>query len=1033
LPYGIVGGKLFGGFYHGQVTAELAQRILKGEKVRNIPVLTEPQTQYMFNYEQMQRFGISASNLPVESIIINKPSSFYEENLVLIWCVIVFIAFQMLIIISLIVNIAKRRNAEKELKISNQQLTASEQQLIASNQQLLANEQQLKAANQQLIASSESIIKSEKKYRLLADNSLDVIWKMDLKLVFTYVSPFIKNMMGYTVDEWIGTRLSQHASTKEFINMAKKALSAIKHYKKLKYLTFNTVMLRKDGTEIPVEITSKLLFNKKGLPIGLQGTTHDITERKQAEEALIQSELFRRRVFDSSKIPIIVMESTSFKFIDINPAAVKKYGFPSREASLGKTPLDVSAPVQYDGVPSSEKAVFYLEKALKEGSVTFEWLHRYPNGEFWDAEVHLLSFQSNDKTLIQFSLIDITERKQAEEALITSNENYQQVVSNITTVVWKADIGEGGTFENTYSSPVLDELLELPTGTMKNDWEKYFGYIKPEYLEQVNKAFKEAIISPGKQIDCEYEVLKGNGKIAWFHSKGRCFEKNGKLHVFGSTADITEHKQAEDNLRESETRYKSLYSMMRLMSDNLPDLIWAKDMEGKFLFVNEACSEILLDAEDTDEPIGKTDIYFAQRGLDSHPENPDYFTFGKTCTDSDQAVLDTKKPLRFDESGNVKGKFLFLDVYKAPFEDENGDIIGTVGCARVVTKERRVEKELQKSEEKYRLLTETASDSIFLHDMNGQILYANRAMIESIGYSYKELLEMSIQDIIPKDKLKQLFENQERRKNKDLSRSIFETEGVTKKGKRIPVEIASSPFIRDGKLTAIFVIARDITERKLAENQIKQDLKIKTALIQEIYHRTKNNMAVVSAMLSIQSRRSDNEFVKSTFKEINNKIQAMSLVHQKLYKAKDLSNINLKDYIEDLANLIMQSYGVLSQRIKMKFDLQDVKILIDSAVPLGLIINELVSNIFKHAFPENQEGEIFIRLFKEDDETINLELMDNGIGFPQNFNPRKDGSMGFASIFSIVENQLKGEISVKSENGLRWHIKIKDNLNKERV
>jgi len=114
---------------------------------------------------------------------------------------------------------------------------------------------------------------------------------------------------------------------------------------------------------------------------------------------------------------------------------------------------------------------------------------------------------------------------------------------------------------------------------------------------------------------------------------------------------VTERKWADELLQKSETRYKNLYSMMRLMSDNLPDLIWTKDIKGKFLFVNKACSEILLDAKDTDEPIGKTDIYFAQRGIDSHPENPDYFTFGKKCTDSDQAVLDAKKPLRFDVFG----------------------------------------------------------------------------------------------------------------------------------------------------------------------------------------------------------------------------------------------------------------------------------------------------------------------------------------------------------------------------------------------
>ena len=132
----------------------------------------------------------------------------------------------------------------------------------------------------------EAIRKSEEKYHVLADNSIDVIWQTDLKLVFSYVSPSVKNMMGYTVDEWVGTRLSQHASTKEFIKMAKNAFFAIKNYKEFKHIAFDAVMLRKDGTEIPVEITGRLLLNKKGLPIGLQGTTRDITERKQAEEEL---------------------------------------------------------------------------------------------------------------------------------------------------------------------------------------------------------------------------------------------------------------------------------------------------------------------------------------------------------------------------------------------------------------------------------------------------------------------------------------------------------------------------------------------------------------------------------------------------------------------------------------------------------------------------------------------------------------------------------------------------------------------------
>ena len=228
-------------------------------------------------------------------------------------------------------------------------------------------------------------------------------------------------------------------------------------------------------------------------------------------------------------------------------------------------------------------------------------------------------------------------------------------------------------------------------------------------------------------------------------------------------------------------------------------------------------------------------------------------------------------------------------------------------------------------------------------------------------------------------------------------------------------------------------LKREINDHKKAKIQIQNNLKEKTILLQELYHRTKNNMAVISSIISMQSGRSDNAFVKTTFLEINNKIKAMSLVHQKLYQAKDLSNINLKEYIEDLLKLIMQSYDKLSRKINIKFDLQNVKILIDSAIPIGLIINELITNIYKHAFPDNREGEIFICLFREEDETINLQLNDNGVGFPHNFDARKDGSLGLASVFSIVERQLKGKISVISKNGLKWHIIIKDNLHKERV
>ena len=138
---------------------------------------------------------------------------------------------------------------------------------------------------------------------------------------------------------------------------------------------------------------------------------------------------------------------------------------------------------------------------------------------------------------------------------------------------------------------------------------------------------------------------------------------------------VERRRQAEEALAESESRHRRLHSMLRLMCDNLPELIWTKDLGGKFMFANKACCDDLLNAGDTDEPVGKTDIYFADREKRSHPENPNYHTFGETCTASDEAVLKSQKAIRTEESGNIKGRFVVLDVLKAPFWDEEGKLM----------------------------------------------------------------------------------------------------------------------------------------------------------------------------------------------------------------------------------------------------------------------------------------------------------------------------------------------------------------------
>ncbi|HOD39888.1 MAG TPA: PAS domain S-box protein [Candidatus Wallbacteria bacterium] len=159
-----------------------------------------------------------------------------------------------------------------------------------------------------------------------------------------------------------------------------------------------------------IDFSLKPIKNSAGEVIYLIPEGRDITEQKRTETELFEHKAFRSKMFESFKLPIVLMDSTTFKYLDCNPAAIAAYGYSSAGEVIGKTPLDVSARLQYDGTPSAEKAQHYIQRAMNEGSVTFQWLHRRPDGSQWDAEVHLMYFKVNQTSFLQFILIDITHK-----------------------------------------------------------------------------------------------------------------------------------------------------------------------------------------------------------------------------------------------------------------------------------------------------------------------------------------------------------------------------------------------------------------------------------------------------------------------------------------------------------------------------------------------------------------------------------------------------------------------------------------------
>jgi two-component system, sensor histidine kinase and response regulator len=277
---------------------------------------------------------------------------------------------------------------------------------------------------------------------------------------------------------------------------------------------------------------------------GMLSIVRDVTQRKLAEESLKESEAFNRLLFQGSHRAMVVYDPAGAGFIDFNEAAIKVYGFSRREEVLGKTPMDVSAPVQYDGTDSRIAIARHDHNALTRGNEVFEWRHQRPNGEIWDAMVHLMVFNYRGRQLLEFTLDDITERRRAEAALHESEERLSLAIEGGDLATWqyfmKTDVLTGS--ERSFSM----------FGAPKNapiSLRAFFNQIHSDDRERVATAAEEA--RQTGRLSAEYRVKWPDGSLHWLASRGRMFyDSDGSpLHVSGTTQDITRLVQAQEELK----------------------------------------------------------------------------------------------------------------------------------------------------------------------------------------------------------------------------------------------------------------------------------------------------------------------------------------------------------------------------------------------------------------------------------------------------------------------------------------------------
>ena len=305
--------------------------------------------------------------------------------------------------------------------------------------------------------------------------------------------------------------------------------------------------------------------------------------------------------------------------------------------------------------------------------------------------------------------------------------------------------------------------------------------------------------------------------------------------------------------------------------------------------------------------------------------------------------------------------------------------------------------------------------------------FVSEGCMELTGYKSEDLImnnKISYNDLIHPDYQQHVWDDiQDALKENKPFKLVYKIITADSKEKYV-WEQGRGIFSPKGDLIMLEGFISDITDTKRAEEAIKESLEEKNVLLQEIHHRVKNNMQIISSLLSLQSRYINEEKALNVLKESQGRIQAMALVHEKLYQSENLGSINFEDYIKSLMKELESSYYINKSLLKTEINVEDIYLDINTAIPFGLIINELISNIIKHAFKEGEKGNIKVKFYKKSNEYI-LSVQDDGIGLPSNLDFENTNTLGLKLVNALVD-QLAGTVNINRDNGTHFIIKFQN-------
>ena len=523
--------------------------------------------------------------------------------------------------------------------------------------------------------------------------------------------------------------------------------------------------------------------------------------------------------------------------------------------------------------------------------------------------------------------------------------------------------------------------------------------IADDDFEKITNANKEALLdnSPTKMLTLRNKTKKGvEIDCEWYNSY--LYNKEGDISsVYSVIKDITEERRA---LKQSEQLMNSFMDLY----NSITDAIYLLNVDGIIINSNDGLTKTF--GYSKEEVLGKSPKFLSASGKFSEETLLNYLERARNG-----------EAISYEGWGEKKNGEVFpTEVLMNSGSYLNNDVIIIV--ERDVSERLLSHQELRHRESMFSNLFHASPIGIAQLDHHHEIENINQSFEQIFGYTQEEVKGLELDKIIvPDEEYKDAIE---------LSRSkiarVYNGKRRTKKGDIIDVIVCAVPVIIDGNIIAMYGIYVDITDRKRAEEKLKANLREKEVLLAEIHHRVKNNLAVITGLLELQALNSDNEDAQKVLKDSQMRINSIALVHELLYQSDDLSRVDISNYLEDLTRVISNSLERPAIPVHIEFDLDKVELEITQAIPCGLILNEVLTNSYKHAFKGREDGKIHIS-FKKQGTYMVYNIRDNGVGLPEVEND-SGRSLGM-TLVKTLGRQLKAQTQIESEGGASFEFTFK--------